>query len=452
MKVLVVGSGGREHALVWKIAQSPDLTALHVAPGSLAMAELAICHPETKANDLDGILALAEREEIDLVVVGPEDPLAAGLADRLRAAGISTFGPSAAAAQLEGSKAFAKDFMQRHEIPTAAYAVFEEQAAAHDYVDAMDRPCVVKADGLAAGKGVTMCADVAAAHAAIEEMMTTRRFGDAGDRIVIEQWLQGEEASYYAITDGERILTLAAAQDHKRALDGDEGENTGGMGACSPAAVVSEAVEKKILERVVHPTIRGMAKEGHPYQGVLYVGLMIDAAGDPLVIEFNVRFGDPETQALMVRMEGDLLPILDASARGTIDEATAIGWGDAAVCVVLASGGYPRHYATGCEITGLEALANAHDSDAAKGSFVAEGSVSAEGSAAAAGSVVVFHAGTRECESGSGYETAGGRVLGITARGKTVAEARARAYSAVDRVSFEGMQFRRDIASRALGR
>lgn len=427
MKVLVVGSGGREHALVWKISQSPELTELHVAPGSAAMAELAECHPETKVTDLAGILALSQREAIDLVVVGPEDPLADGLSDRLREAGIATFGPSAAAAQLEGSKAFAKNFMQRHEIPTAAYAVFDAKDAAHDYVAALARPCVVKADGLAAGKGVAMCEDAAAAHVAIDEMMADRRFGDAGDRIVVEEWLQGEEASYYAITDGERIVTLAAAQDHKRALDGDEGENTGGMGAYSPPPVVSDAVEKKILERVVHPTIQGMAKEGHPYQGVLYVGLMIDSAGDPYVIEFNVRFGDPETQPLLVRMEGDLLPILDASARGTIDEATAIGWGEAAVCIVLASGGYPRSYETGRSISGLAALM---DDD----------------------SVVVFHAGTRRGESGTGYETAGGRVLGITARGQTVAEARDRAYRAVDQISFDEMHFRRDIGSRALER
>jgi phosphoribosylamine--glycine ligase len=427
LKVLVVGSGGREHALVWKIAQSPQLTALHVAPGSAALGELGVCHPETKATDLDGILALAEREAIDLVVVGPENPLAAGIADRLREANIATFGPSAAAAQLEGSKAFAKDFMQRHEIPTAAYAVFDDSADAHEYIDVLARPCVVKADGLAAGKGVAMCSDAASAHTAIDEMMSSRRFGEAGDRIVVEEWLQGEEASYYAITDGERIVTLAAAQDHKRALDGDEGENTGGMGAYSPPPIVSEAVEKKILERVVYPTIRGMAKEGHPYQGVLYVGLMIDRTGDPYVIEFNVRFGDPETQPLLVRMQADLLPILDASARGTLDEATAIDWGEAAVCVVLASGGYPRSYQTGREILGLDDLKDEE-------------------------SIVVFHAGTRRAESGTGFETAGGRVLGITARGRTVAEARERAYRAVERVSFDGMHFRRDIASRALGR
>jgi len=427
VKVLVVGSGGREHALVWKIAQSPRLTALHAAPGSTAIARLATCHPETKANDLEALVSLARAEAIDLVVVGPEDPLAAGLSDLLRAQGIATFGPSAAAAQLEGSKSFSKDFMQRHGIPTAAYAVFESADAAHAYVDSLGRPCVVKADGLAAGKGVAMCEDAGAAHVAIDEMMADKRFGDAGDRVVIEEWLQGEEASYYAICDGERIVTLAAAQDHKRALDGDRGENTGGMGAYSPAPVVTDLVEKKILERVVHPTIRGMSQEGNPYQGVLYVGLMIDDAGDPYVIEFNVRFGDPETQPLMVRMEGDFLPILDASARGTLDESSAIGWGEAAVCVVLASGGYPRDYETGREISGLDALAGDD-------------------------SLVVFHAGTRGSESGEGFETAGGRVLGITARGNTVREARDRAYRAVEQVEFQDMHFRRDIADRALAR
>ena len=427
MKVLVVGSGGREHALAWKIAQSPRLTALHAAPGGDAMAPLATLHPDTKAGDLAGLVALARRESIDLVVVGPEDPLAAGLGDRLREAGIATFGPSAAAARLEGSKAFAKDFMRRHDIPTAGYAVFDTPGAAHAYVDDRGGRFVVKADGLAAGKGVAMCADAAAAHAAIDEMMGARRFGAAGDRVVVEEWLEGEEASYYAITDGERILTLAAAQDHKRALDGDAGENTGGMGAYSPAPVVDDAVEKRILERVVHPTIRGMAAEGTPYQGVLFVGLMIDPAGDPYVIEFNVRFGDPETQPLMVRMQGDLLPILDAAAHGRIDPATAIGWGGAAVCVVLASGGYPRAYETGRPIEGIDA---------------------AEREAG----VVVFHAGTRRAASGEGYETAGGRVLGVTASGDSVADARDRAYAAVGRIHFEDMHLRRDIASRALGR
>ncbi len=424
MRILVVGSGGREHALVWKIAQSPRLTALHAAPGSAAIGELATCH-DVKAGDLDGIVALARREAIDLVVVGPEDPLAAGLADRLREAGVAVFGPSAAAAQLEGSKAFAKQFMARHDIPTAGFAIFDSLDAARAHVREQGGPCVVKADGLAAGKGVAVCDGPEDAEAALVEMMQDRRFGAAGDHVVIEERMLGEEASYYAITDGTRIVTLAAAQDHKRALDGDTGENTGGMGAYAPAPVVSEAVEKRILEEVVHPAIRGMAADGMPYTGVLYVGLMIDESGAPRVVEFNVRFGDPETQPLMVGMQGDLVPLLDGSARGALESDSAVGFSDAAVCVVLASGGYPRDYETGKRISGLDA--------------------------AAGEDVVVFHAGTRRDASGE-YVTAGGRVLGVTARGTTVAEARERAYAAADAITFEGAHRRTDIAARALAR
>jgi phosphoribosylamine--glycine ligase len=284
----------------------------------------------------------------------------------------------------------------------------------------------VKADGLAAGKGVFMCDGLADAEAALDEIMSDRRFGEAGARVVVEERMEGEEASYYAITDGEHVVTLAAAQDHKRALDGDEGENTGGMGAYSPAPVFTDAIEKRVLEEVVHPAIRGMAAEGTPYRGVLYVGLMIDASGDPRVVEFNVRFGDPETQPLLVRMDGDLVPILDAAARGGIENVAPVGFRDPAVCVVLASGGYPRDYETGIEISGLDELEG--DSE-----------------------LVVFHAGTRRNDRGV-FETAGGRVLGITARGTSVAEARERAYAAADRVQFKGVHMRRDIASRALDR
>jgi phosphoribosylamine--glycine ligase len=349
-----------------------------------------------KADDLDGLLRLARSEAVDLVVVGPEDPLAAGLVDRLRDAGIAVFGPGRAAARLEGSKAFAKEFMARHRIPTAGFAVFDDLEAARAHVRASGGPCVVKADGLAAGKGVAVCDGPAQAEAALEEIMGQRRFGAAGARVVVEERLEGEEASYYAITDGEHVVTLAAAQDHKRALDGDRGENTGGMGAYSPAPVLSEAVEKRVLEQIVHPAIRGMAAEGSPYTGVLYVGLMIDASGAPRVVEFNVRFGDPETQPLVVRMDGDLVPLLEASARG------------------------------GQPIEGLEAAAQ--DAD-----------------------VVVFHAGTRRRADG-GFETAGGRVLGVTARGASVREARDRAYAAADRIRFPAMHLRRDIAARALER
>lgn len=426
VKILVVGGGGREHALAWKLAQSPRVEAILAAPGSAALESLAECHPDVAAADLDAVVKLAREQAADLVVVGPEDPLAAGLADRLRAEGIATFGPSAAAAQLEGSKAFAKDFMERHGIPTAQHRAFDDVDAALAYVAERGGRCVVKADGLAAGKGVAMCETPADAESALREIMQDRRFGEAGSRVVIEDWLEGEEASYYAISDGKNFVTLAAAQDHKRLLDGDEGENTGGMGTYSPAPVVDPQVEAKILERVVRPTIQGMAAEGHPFVGVLFVGLMVDAAGDPQVIEFNVRFGDPETQSLMVRMDGDLADLLDSAARGRLDPDLELGWGDAAVCVVLASGGYPRSYSTGY---GIRGLAQAE---------------SAEG-------VVVFHAGTRRGADG-GFETAGGRVLGVTARGESVEVARDRAYAAVEAIDFEGAHHRTDIAYRALAR
>jgi phosphoribosylamine--glycine ligase len=424
MRVLVVGSGGREHALAWKIARSPRVARVLAAPGSDGMARDALCFPDVKAADVGAVVALAQREAVDLVVVGPEDPLVAGLADRLRAAGIATFGPSGAAARLEGSKAFAKAFMQRHRIPTADFAVFDDLDAASAHVRALAGPCVVKADGLAAGKGVAVCDGPEDAERALGEIMGERRFGEAGARVVIEERLEGEEASYYAISDGTRVVCLAAAQDHKRALDGDRGENTGGMGAYSPAPVVSEPVEKRVLEEIVHPAIRGMAADGTPYVGVLFVGLMIDRTGRPRVVEFNVRFGDPETQPLVVRMEGDLVPLLEGAARGALDPAATLGWGDAAVCVVLASGGYPRAYETGKRIHGLaEAEADPN--------------------------VVVFHAGTKRGPDGA-FMTSGGRVLGVTARGATVAEARERAYAAADRIRFDGAHLRRDIAWRAL--
>jgi phosphoribosylamine--glycine ligase len=427
MRVLVVGSGGREHALAWKIARSPLVEAVLAAPGSDAIALGATCFPDVKAADVPGVVRLAQRERVDLVVVGPEDPLAAGLVDRLREAGVASFGPSQEASRLESSKSFAKEFMARHRVPTAEFRVFEDLEAARRHVRELGGACVVKADGLAAGKGVAVCDGPARAEAALAEIMAERRFGDAGARVVIEERLEGEEASYYAVTDGEHVVTLAAAQDHKRALDGDRGENTGGMGAYSPAPVLSEAVEKRVLEEIVHPTIRGMRSEGRPYTGVLYVGLMIDARGAPRVVEFNVRFGDPETQPLVLRMDGDLVPLLDAAARGPLERAAPLAFRDAAVCVVLASGGYPRAYETGKPISGLDA-------------------------AQAASDVVVFHAGTR-ARSGAdgGFETAGGRVLGVTARGATVSEARERAYAAADRIHFDGVHLRRDIAARATG-
>jgi phosphoribosylamine--glycine ligase len=423
MRVLVVGSGGREHALAWKIAQSPRVERVLAAPGSDGMAALAACHPGVSAEDVPALVALAVRERADLVVVGPEAPLAAGLVDALRAAGIAAFGPTAAAARLEASKAFAKRFMARHGIPTAAFALFDELEAARRHVRALGGPCVVKADGLAAGKGVAVCAGPEEAERALVELMAERRFGAAGARVVIEERLAGEELSYYAVTDGRAVATLAAAQDHKRALEGDRGENTGGMGACSPAPALSEAVEKRVLEEIVHPAIRGMAADGTPYTGVLYAGLMIEASGSPRVVEFNVRFGDPETQALVVRMEGDLVPLLDGAARGRLDGALPLGWQGAAVCVVIAAGGYPRAFERGKPISGIE------EAEREPG-------------------VVVFHAGTRRRPDGR-FESAGGRVLGVTARGATLSGARERAYAACERIRFDAMHLRRDIAARA---
>ncbi len=425
MRVLVVGSGGREHALAWKIASSPRVERVIAAPGSDGMSALADCRPQLSADDVPALTELARRERVDLVVVGPEAPLAGGLVDRLRDAGIAAFGPSAAAAQLESSKAFAKRFMARHQIPTAAFSVFEDLEAARRHVRELGGPCVVKADGLAAGKGVAVCDGPEEALVALAESMAERRFGAAGARVVIEERLVGEEVSYTAVTDGERVVTLAAAQDHKRAQDGDRGENTGGMGACSPVPILDDAAEKRVLEEVVHPVIRGMAADGMAYTGVLYVGLMIDASGAPRVVEFNVRFGDPETQALVVRMQGDLVPLLDAAARGRLDRATPLGWQDAAVCVVIAAGGYPRTFERGKPIVGLEEAGRE------------------EG-------VVVFHAGTRRRADGR-FESTGGRVLGVTARAPTLAAARRRAYAACDRIHFDAMHLRRDIAARAAG-
>jgi len=422
MRVLVVGGGGREHALAWKIASSPKVDAVLAAPGSDAIAAFATCFPKIKATDFDALIQLARTERVGLVVIGPEDPLAAGLADRLREAGIPAFGPSAFAAQLESSKSFAKRFMARHGIPTADFHEFSDLEAARSHVRELGGGCVVKADGLAAGKGVAVCSTPDEAERALVEIMQDRRFGDAGSAVVIEELLIGEEVSYYAITDGEHIATLAPAQDHKRALDGDRGENTGGMGAYSPVALVTEAVERRIISEIVEPTVRGMAAEGHPFTGVLYVGLMIDANRAPRVVEFNVRFGDPETQPLMVRMQDDLFPILYGSALGKLDPADSpTRWGQAAVCVVIASGGYPRSYEVGVPIEGLAELEGDPD-------------------------VVVFHAGTRRHPEGP-FVTTGGRVLGVTARGRDVAEAAARAYAAADRIRFRGMQRRRDIAA-----
>jgi phosphoribosylamine--glycine ligase len=420
MRVLILGSGGREHALAYALARD-EVHAVLCAPGSDGIAADV---PIAPVDPLDpgAVVALAEARRAELVVVGPEAPLAAGVADRLEAAGIPVFGPSAAAARLESSKEFAKAFMARHGIPTAEWRAFDDADEAERYVMSESRPLVVKADGLAAGKGVAICETREAARAAIGEMMRARRFGASGARVVIEECLRGEEASYYVLCDGDRIVPLGGAQDYKRAQDGDRGENTGGMGAYSPAPVLTAAVEASVLERIARPVVAGMRQEGAPYRGVLYIGLMIEA-GEPRVIEFNCRFGDPETQPMMVRVDTDLVPWLAAAARGELPEHAHIELRDAGVCVVMASEGYPRAFDAGHEIEGLAEASSAHG-------------------------VKVFHAATRLANGR--FTTAGGRVLGVTARGETLADAHARAYRAVETIRFKGAHYRRDIAPRAL--
>ena len=419
MRVLLLGSGGREHALAWAIAKSPLVDELLAAPGSAGIAQEARVLPVDPC-DAGAVLELVKREGVEFVVIGPDDPLAAGVSDRLAEAGVAVFGPSRAAAQLEWSKRFAKEFMARHGIPTASHAAFSSAEAAEAHVRALGGPCVVKADGLALGKGVSVCDGPEQALAAIREAMRERRFGASGETVLIEERLTGTEASLFALCDGERSFVLGHAQDYKRALDGDRGENTGGMGAISPAPVLDESLEREVVERIVRPTFAGMRAEGRPFRGMLFVGLMIQN-GRPYVIEYNARFGDPETQVLLMRLDSDLVPLLVGAAEGRLPEAGAAPrLADAAVCVVVASGGYPREYAKGRRIEGLESLSGL-------------------------AGVKAFHAGTRRSADG-GWETAGGRVVGVTARGRDLADARARAYDAVRRVRFEGAFSRSDVA------
>ncbi|WNK21111.1 phosphoribosylamine--glycine ligase [Halomonas piscis] len=426
MKVLLIGGGGREHALAWKMAQSPKVEQVLVAPGNAGTAgEPGLVNVDVAATDIDALVALAEKERVGLTVVGPEAPLVAGVVDRFRAAGLTIFGPTRAAAQLEGSKAFSKDFLARHDIPSAAYETFTEVAPALDYVSKIGAPIVVKADGLAAGKGVVVAATESEAEAAIRDMLEADAYGAAGARVVVEEFLEGEEASYIVLVDGENVVPMATSQDHKRAFDGDTGPNTGGMGAYSPAPVVTPEVEARIMARVIEPTVRGMANEGMPYTGFLYAGLMIDAAGNPSVIEYNCRFGDPETQPIMLRLTSDLAELCLAGARGELaghecrwDSRTAVG-------VVMAAGGYPGSYEKGHAITGIDAAEES--------------------------GCKVFHAGTAAAADGS-TATAGGRVLCVTALGDGVLEAREAVYRGVDCVRWEGAEYRRDIAHRALAR
>ncbi len=419
----MVGGGGREHALCWALAASPLTTKLYCAPGNAGIAAEAACVPIAQ-TDIDALTAFARAERIDFVVVGPEQPLALGLVDRLEAAGIPSFGPTQAAAVLESSKGFVKDLCARHAIPTARYARFSDSAAALAYLSAHGAPIVVKADGLAAGKGVTVATTLAEAEAAVRAALDDDRFGDAGHEVVIEEFLEGEEASFFALVDGTHALPLASAQDHKRAHDGDQGPNTGGMGAFSPAPVLTAALEAEVMARIVAPTVRAMADAGTPFKGVLYAGLMLTAEG-PKLIEYNARFGDPECQVLMVRLKSDLLPALLAVRDGALDRFD-LRWHDqVAITVVMAAKGYPDAYEKGTPIGGLEA-------------------------AGAVEGVTGFHAGTRQ--TAGGIVADGGRVLNITAVGASLSEARDRAYHAVDRIDWPGGFCRRDIGWRALGR
>lgn len=419
MKVLVVGSGGREHALVWKIAQSPRVKRVFCAPGNAGIAQHAVC-VGIKAEDIHGLLAFASSERVDLTVVGPEAPLAAGIADAFEAAGLKIFGPRREAARLEASKVFAKEVMLRHGVPTARAAVFDSPADAKDYARRLRGPCVVKADGLAAGKGVVVAQNTAEAEAAIAEMMEAKAFGAAGARVLIEERLHGEEASVLALTDGEAVLPLLPAQDHKPVYNGDRGPNTGGMGAYAPAPVVTPELLSRIEQEILIPTVQGLKAEGVAYKGVLYAGLMLTQDG-PKVLEFNVRFGDPEAQPLLCLWAGDLVEALEAVTDGNLQDVKLTWHPGAAVCVVLASAGYPGGYRKGCVISGL-------------------GDLPPE--------VMVFHAGTGLRDGR--LVTTGGRVLGVTARGRDIHDAIRLAYEAVDRISFEGMHYRRDIGQKAL--
>ncbi|NJD37397.1 MAG: phosphoribosylamine--glycine ligase [Geobacter sp.] len=423
MKILVIGGGGREHALVWKIAQSPLVTQIYCAPGNPGTAQLAVNLP-IKVEEIDKLLGFAKAEGIDLAVVGPELPLSLGIVDLFREYGVTIFGPSRAAARIEASKAFSKDLMKKYDIPTAAYGVFTEIPAAEAFIRQTGAPIVVKADGLAAGKGVIIAQTEAEAVAAVREMLSGNAFGDAGSRVVIEEFLTGEEASFLAITDGKNVIPLASAQDHKAIFDGDKGPNTGGMGAYSPAPVVTPEIHRKAMEQVVQRAVDGMAAEGCPYQGILYAGLMVED-GEVKTLEFNARFGDPECQPLLMRMKSDLVPLLLAVAEGDLS-GKEIEWHDqAAICVVLAAEGYPGDYPKGDVIAGIEAAEEFEQ-------------------------VKVFHAGTAEKEGA--VVTAGGRVLGVTASGTDVAAAIEQAYRAVGRINWRGMQYRSDIGRKALNR
>lgn len=426
MKVLVIGNGGREHALAWKAAQSPRVSTVFVAPGNAGTAlEPALQNVAINATDIAGLLSFAQNEKIDLTIVGPEAPLVIGVVDAFRAAGLKIFGPTQGAAQLEGSKAFTKDFLARHNIPTAEYQNFTEVEPALAYIREKGAPIVIKADGLAAGKGVIVAMTLEEAESAAKDMLAGNAFGDAGHRIVVEEFLDGEEASFIVMVDGEHVEPMATSQDHKRVGDGDTGPNTGGMGAYSPAPVVTAEVHQRTMERVIWPTVRGMAAEGNTYTGFLYAGLMIDKQGNPKVIEFNCRFGDPETQPIMLRLQSDLVELCLAACDGKLDEVKSQWDARPSLGVVMAAGGYPGDYRTGDEIHGLPL------------EEVADGKV--------------FHAGTKLADDDR-VLTNGGRVLCVTALGDSVAQAQQRACALMKDIHWDGSFSRSDIGYRAIAR
>ena len=420
MKVLVVGGGGREHTLVWKIAQSPDVEKIYCAPGNGGIGDLAECVPISD-SDIEGLLKFADNKRIDLTVVGPEVPLTLGIVDSFQAQGLSIFGPSQKAAELEGSKVFSKYLMDKYHIPTAAYKTFEKYEDAKKYIETGPIPIVVKASGLAAGKGALVCFTYEEAAEALKKIMVKKEFGSAGDKVIIEEYLRGEEASVLAITDGEKVVPLVPAQDHKAILDGDKGPNTGGMGAYAPAVLIDDEMLRTVQKQILEPTVQGMALESRPYKGVLYAGLMITAQG-PKVIEFNCRFGDPETQVILPLIKNDLVEIMSACIDGNLDQIKIQQKDKVAVCVVMSSGGYPGSYEKGKQILGLSRKWD--------------------------DGIIIFHAGTKIVDGKC--ITGGGRVLGVTAVGDEVRDTIKKAYGAVGKIAFDGAYYRRDIGYKAL--
>ena len=422
MRILVIGSGGREHALVWKIAQSKLCDKIFCAPGNAGIAQIAECI-NIQVEDIAGLLEFAEKEKIDLTVVGPEIPLSLGIVDEFSRYGFKIFGPNRAAARLEASKIFSKELMAKYKVPTPAFKIFDNLPEAQKYIDKIGAPCVVKADGLAAGKGVVVAKTISEAKQAATAMMQERVFGTSGNKIIVEECLEGEEASIIIITDSKEVVALAASQDHKRVFDNDSGPNTGGMGAYSPAPIVTPELFKEIMDRVIYPTISGLAKEGIDYRGVLYAGMMLTKDG-PKTLEFNARFGDPETQAILPRLKSDLLEIMLAAAERQLNRIGPLEWDTrSCVCVVCAAGGYPGNYEKGKEISGLDKAAEMPD-------------------------IVVFHAGTKLLNNK--IISNGGRVLGVTGLGNTIRDAIDKTYAAVKEVSFQGMHYRSDIGRKAL--